>query len=170
MCRSLWLLKTSFSLPFKRMYCCVVADMRSTSNLAVTGVHTSSHSGSLKHSSETYCDVRGSIRSSLYCILVYLYLYHLYYLIYWKSEKHQLLTLSLTDNLKSRDANKMSDECMCLLLGEQYKCKYKYKYKHKNKCLMNTCASSLVSTHCLLEAAGRGDWRVPGARAAITTA
>ena len=108
MCRSLWLLKTSFSLPFKRMYCCVVADMRSTSNLAVTGVHTSSHSGSLKHSSETYCDVRGSIRSSLYCILVYLYLYHLYhlyYLIYWKSEKHQLLTLSLTDNLKSRDAS-----------------------------------------------------------------
>ena len=117
MCRSLWLLKTSFSLPFKRMYCCVVADMRSTSNLAVTGVHTSSHSGSLKHSSETYCDVRGSIRSSLYCILVYLYLYHLYYLIYWKSEKHQLLTLSLTDNLKSRDASasknkqkQMSDE------------------------------------------------------------
>ena len=90
------------------MYCCVVADMRSTSNLAVTGVHTSSHSGSLKHSSDTYCDVRGS--------------------------------------------------------------KYKYKYKHIYICLMNTCASSLVSTHCLLEAAGRGDWRVPGARAAITTA
>ena len=35
-----------------------------------------------------------------------MYLYHLYYLIYWKSKKkHQSLTHSVSDNLKSRDAS-----------------------------------------------------------------
>ena len=33
-----------------------------------------------------------------------------------------------------------------------------------------TCVSSLVRTHCLLEAAGKGDWKVQGARAAAITA
>ena len=33
-----------------------------------------------------------------------------------------------------------------------------------------TCVSSLVRTHCLLEAAGKGDWKVQGARAETITA
>ena len=72
--------------------------------------------------------------------IVYLYLYHLYHLYYLIIDLLEIrktsISESLTDNLKSRDASafkdkQMSDEGMCLLLGEQYKWKYKYKYKHK---------------------------------------